>query len=1334
MKKNYFLLAVLFTMAVSVYSQTLADYQFSTGHDASRWYTLDSTRNLIVMTGSRYYRRSALEEIGFAFPFADTSYTQFSVTHDGNLRLGSALAISSSSNQGSPFVASRAGSNNPKINFMGCAGYSSDSIYVHRQLFGTEPERVMVVEFALQTYITSSRPSLLRWQVQMHENGDIQIVYPSQRPPIYPNCNHQQGMCVDETDIWIVDQYHVATHYTEGYPTHIPGGNWPDTNRYYRFDYPNDVCVSPSELVAAIIDMNSVTLSWNGDATSYIVEYSTSSFVPGTGSASQVVVSDNTAYIAGLQGGTQYHFYVRSICGTGDTSNATYVAARTLTVEPVTATYYFCDFESAEERAGWIIPTGNIPTRWYLGTAANNTQNGQYALYVSQDSGATNTCGDNWIGTYAYRSFNLEAGDWELTFDWRAYGDWMTNSAGNTTFYQFLRAFLVPSSITLTTQSPPLFPVPNATPHGTAVPQGWIELNPTTHSFVNQSTWTTYSTTVAVGTPGCYNLVFYWETDGYDPPVDLPGAIDNISLEYLDCASPQSLTASSSDNDILLSWHRGGNENVWRVVCGNIDMIVNDTFCFVSGLEFNTLYHFDVYAICGDGDTSNALSASFRTTAGEPVTEYPYYCDFEDSLIACHWVTLGENQANAWYVGPAANNTPQGEKALYVSQDGGATNSYTGSARSLSYAYRMVALDTNDYLCSFDWRCLGDNDFHFMRAFIVPSTSIPAAGTFPMQSNLHISVPSGWIDLYPEHHYLSGDSNWTTFIHPFHIADSGLYALLFMWENDEFTPGNPPAAVDNITITFETCPSPTGLSAHATQTYIDLTWDDVAGAMSWLVEYADTIVTSYSPSYNAENLTPNTEYTFRVSRMCQNGDTSLPAILTLHTTCTPVESLPFFCDFSEYAVGTGSSNDFIPCWNRLRNHSGFSPQVSNSFTEGDNYLYWNLTSGLLDDAIIVLPELAETIEVTYTELHFKAMKMEYLGVYTDPVLIVGVMSDPTNMDAFASLDTIVVTNEGSFVEYTVPMLSYTGSDQFIAIRCIVDTPLYTATICLIDDIALYELDLCRRPTSYSAEAGIDTALLSWTPGGNETQWQLSYADTVLTTSYPYHIATGLESDREYLFFVRSICGPGDTSDAITGRFRTLPTTPNPPDTTECPAVFNVVATQNDTYDPYMMTICWDGEASDYEIVVSNIDDNSVTYSAIVHDSTCHLFDFEGQGGSWSIVVRSICENGMYGEWSEPVLYNTPTCIGLDVPVETSEFTLYPNPSNGSTTLIVAPSNSESIFRITVVDLSGRTVIDRDVEWESSVPVTIPLEGLSSGSYFVKLTTATNNTVKKLIIK
>ena len=172
-------LSLLLTLCLSSQSQTLADYQFSTGHDASRWYSLDSSRNLIIMSGSRYYRRSGLEEIGFNFPFADTNYSQFSVTHDGNLRLGNVLAVSSSGNQGSPFVASRAGTNNPKINFMGCAGYSSDSIYVHKQLFGSSPDRVMVVEFALQTYISSSRPSLLRWQVQLHENGDIQIVYPS---------------------------------------------------------------------------------------------------------------------------------------------------------------------------------------------------------------------------------------------------------------------------------------------------------------------------------------------------------------------------------------------------------------------------------------------------------------------------------------------------------------------------------------------------------------------------------------------------------------------------------------------------------------------------------------------------------------------------------------------------------------------------------------------------------------------------------------------------------------------------------------------------------------------------------------------------------------------------------------------------------------------------------------------------------------------------------------------------------------------------------------------------------------------------------------------------
>ena len=148
--RNYVLLAFLLAFGASANGQMLADYQFSTGHDPSLWYTLDSTRNLLV-DGSVYYRRSYIENIGFDFPFADTSYSQFSVTLAGVLRLGGTRALTTSGYQGSPFHPSNLNKNLPKIVFFGCSGYVSDSAYVHFQTFGTAPDRVLVVEYALQT-------------------------------------------------------------------------------------------------------------------------------------------------------------------------------------------------------------------------------------------------------------------------------------------------------------------------------------------------------------------------------------------------------------------------------------------------------------------------------------------------------------------------------------------------------------------------------------------------------------------------------------------------------------------------------------------------------------------------------------------------------------------------------------------------------------------------------------------------------------------------------------------------------------------------------------------------------------------------------------------------------------------------------------------------------------------------------------------------------------------------------------------------------------------------------------------------------------------------------
>ncbi len=1333
MKKCHFaMLAIMLALGLSAHEQTLADYQFSTGHDATLWYTLDSTRNLLA-DGSYLVRRSFVEEIGFSFPFVDTSYTRFSVTLAGVVRLGGTRALSSPSSkyQGSPFFPANVNYNRPKLDFFGCYGYYTDSSYVHSQVFGTAPNRVLVLDFALQTYNSSSRHSLLRYQMHLHENGNIQVVYHSQPPVLLPMASRQQGMSVDSSDVLIVDENHVTTHFTSGYSTYISAGHWPDTNRYYLFEYPNDVCQMPTGLTVSSIDTSSVSLSWNNpaSASTFVVEYATSMLALGTGQGTAFSLTDTTTVVTGLQSNTQYYFYVRSICDGGDTSNAAFISAQTLAIAPVSDFPYSCDFEFSEDRQGWYLPSGNLSTMWYIDTAVNNTQNGQYSLYISQDGGLTNTGGDEWMGAYAYRDFNLEAGDWSITFDWRAVGETTTNSEGNTIFYHFLRAFLVPSSVSFTSRTPPSFP---ATPHSTAVPNGWINLVPTSNSLAGQSNWTTHTVTVSIPTSGCYHLVYYWETDGYEPDVDMPAAIDNIYIERYSCAQPSQLTAAVNDDEMLLNWHRGGNESLWMIRYNGNEVYVQDTFYLVTNLETNTLYTFEVYAVCGEYDTSLATVGTFRSSLGEPVISLPYYCDFEDSLECRGWVTLNSGQINGWYIGTAANNTSQGLHSLYVSQDSGATNTYSGTAYSTSYAYRQLLLNAGSYFCSFDWRCQGDTDYHFMRAFIVPAASIPTEGSFPNVYNHYTFVPSGWIDMNETTHFMSGHNDWTTQIQNFSIADSGLYALLLMWDNDDYTPQNPPAAVDNISIGYVTCPMPEDLQAEVMQTMVNLTWTAGSDASIWLVEYGDTALITYTPFYAAQGLTPNTEYTFRISKLCTSGDTSLAATLTVRTDCEAVTSLPYICDFENYAIGTGNNDNFIPCWHRVRNYTGYSPYVTDSYSSGNNYLYWNLTAGLLDDVYVSLPELDESIEVRYTELRFKAMAFDFFGFNADPVFIVGVMADPTDPSTFTPVDTVVVTSDTGYVEYTVPMLDYTASDQYVAIRGTLFGSNNTSAVCLMDDIELHELQFCHAPSSISAVPGIDTIALSWTPGGDETEWLLRYDDTVVTTQQPSFIARNLLANTEYLFSVSAICNPGDTSDAVSGRCRTLASPQDPPDTTVC-----LVPTHVDYYQvepwadhAYEFHFSWSGDAPAYEVSITRIDPELQELYTVT--DTTFFFDAEGESGDWTMMVRSLCNDTLNSDWSNPIYFSTPVCIGIDNPSETANVTLYPNPAGDVTTLAI--SGIYGTATATVVDLTGRIVMSLGIRCSGTTTVELPLDSLSAGTYFVRIATSDTNVVRKLIVK
>ena len=95
---------------------------------------------------------------------------------------------------------------------------------------------------------------------------------------------------------------------------------------------------------------------------------------------------------------------------------------------------------------------------------------------------------------------------------------------------------------------------------------------------------------------------------------------------------------------------------------------------------------------------------------------------------------------------------------------------------------------------------------------------------------------------------------------------------------------------------------------------------------------------------------------------------------------------------------------------------------------------------------------------------------------------------------------------------------------------------------LIDDVVIKEAPTCFTPSSPNATSITTTsANLGWTANGNNTpavtQWQISYGGSgftagsgtqVMTSTNPHNL-TGLSSNTTYDWYVRSVCGAGDTS-------------------------------------------------------------------------------------------------------------------------------------------------------------------------------------------------------------
>lgn len=177
--------------------------------------------------------------------------------------------------------------------------------------------------------------------------------------------------------------------------------------------------------------------------------------------------------------------------------------------------------------------------------------------------------------------------------------------------------------------------------------------------------------------------------------------------------------------------------------------------------------------------------AMFGQTAVVVDEDHPFFDNFEGS--ACEWEFVNGESTNAWYWGTAVSSG--GTHSVYISQDGGETNTYNMGATTWVYFWKLITLENASYRFSYDWKCYGDGN-DYVRVGLLPGSTVPTQGS---------GLPSGWISLDGDA-TLYNYSSWTTkSVNRANITE-GTYKMVFAWRNNGSGGNNPPGAIDNVKI------------------------------------------------------------------------------------------------------------------------------------------------------------------------------------------------------------------------------------------------------------------------------------------------------------------------------------------------------------------------------------------------------------------------------------------------------------------------------------------------------------------------------------------------------
>jgi uncharacterized protein (TIGR02145 family) len=545
-------------------------------------------------------------------------------------------------------------------------------------------------------------------------------------------------------------------------------------------------------------------------------------------------------------------------------------------------------------------------------------------------------------------------------------------------------------------------------------------------------------------------------------------------------------------------------------------------------------------------------------------SDIPFSCDFEDTDENANWTLANGTQTNQWHIGTAASHG--GDNGLYISNDDGTSNAYTLNTTSYVYAYRNLNIaEDGVYMVSFDWLGQGESNYDLLRAFITPTSAVLEAGSANGMTSSNNTTPNGWTDIANPEGKLNNTSEWQQSEKETYL-EAGTYNLVFFWKNDNSGGSQPPAAIDNLSITKVSCPSVADITvSEITTESASISWTERGSAGNWeiivsntaldetqLESYAD-VETATSTTYSATGLSPATTYYVYVRAACSADEKSLWTS-TSFTSGQNHVSLPYTCDFENadenqnWALINGDQTNKWYIGAAASNGGSNGLYVTNDLGTSNAYTT-NATSYVYAYRTIEFSE-SDTYNISFDWKANGQSNYDLLRAFIVPTSAALEAGNANGMSSYT------ITTPNGWIDVANPegQLNLATEWQQSAKETHLEAGTYNLVFfwknnntsgsqppAAIDNLNIKKVTCLSVTNIRTSSITTSSAYINWHESADASTWEVIVSDTELSATAlenytdatvlydSSYNATGLNPGTKYYAYIRAVCSDSDKS-------------------------------------------------------------------------------------------------------------------------------------------------------------------------------------------------------------